>query len=147
MDAKTHFKSFIKSKQLRSTSQRDLIVDVFLKTERHLNTQELFDIVKKKNTKVGYATVARTLKLMAEAGLCEAVDFGDGYARYEHKYNHSHHDHLVCTGCGAFVEICSKRLENLQQKLVAQHGYVQVSHRLQIFGMCPKCQKSKPRVG
>ncbi len=143
MGAKTHFSAFIKSKQLRSTSQRDLIVDVFLKTERHLSTQELFEIVKKKNPKVGYATVARTLKLMAEAGLCEAVDFGDGYARYEHKYKHDHHDHLICTSCGAFVEISSKRLESLQQRLVAQHGYVQVSHRLQIFGMCPKCQKTK----
>ncbi len=105
MDARAKFNQFLRQKGLRQTKQRDEIVKLFLRMERHLSTQELFDIVRKKDKDVGYATVARTLKLLAESGLCRMVDFGDGVQRYEHKYGHEHHDHLICTKCGKFVEI------------------------------------------
>ena len=51
---------------------------------------------------------------MDQAGVCRRVDFGDGTARYEHHFGHDHHDHLICTRCGKFVEIFSPRLEKLQ---------------------------------
>ena len=143
MDAKVKFNQFLIKNGLRQTKQRDEIVNVFLKMERHLNTQELFDIVRKKDKNIGYATVARTFKLLEESGLCRVVDFGDGVQRFEHKYGHEHHDHLICTRCGLVVEISSPELERLQNTLVAAHGYVQERHKLEIFGICPKCQKGK----
>lgn len=143
LDARDRFSEFLSEKGLRSTRPRDFVVDAFLRTEKHVSTQELFDIVRKKHPEVGYATVSRTLKLLTESQLCREVDFGDGVARFEHEYGHSHHDHLVCTGCGNFVEVYNKRLEKIQDELVKEHGYVQQSHRLNIFGLCPKCQKKK----
>jgi Fur family ferric uptake transcriptional regulator len=144
MDAKVKFNQFLIKKGLRQTKQRDEIVNVFLKMERHLSTQELFDIVRKKDKNIGYATVARTFKLLEESGLCRVVDFGDGVQRFEHKYGHEHHDHLICTKCGKFVEIYNKKLERIQEELVRKHGYTQEYHKLDIFGLCPQCgRKSK----
>jgi Fur family ferric uptake transcriptional regulator len=145
MDAKAKFDRFLKQKGLRRTKQRDELVNVFLRTEKHLSTQELFDIVRKKYKNVGYATVARTFKLLAESGLCRVVDFGDGVQRFEHKYGHEHHDHLICTKCGKFVEIYSKKLETLQEELVKRHGYTQEYHKLDIFGICPRCGRESKR--
>ena len=141
MEAKEKFDRFIKQKGLRQTTPRQKVTDIFLKTERHLSTQELYDIVRKKYKNIGYATVARTLKLLAEAELCNIVDFGDGTQRFEHRYGHEHHDHLICTKCGRFVELFSKKLEKLQNELVKKHGFLRQSHRLDLFGTCPKCQK------
>ncbi|MHC4085431.1 MAG: Fur family transcriptional regulator [Planctomycetota bacterium] len=143
MDAIAKFNQFLLQKGLRRTKQRDELVGVFLRTEKHLSTQDLFDIVRKKNQDVGYATVARTLKLLAESGLCRVVDFGDGVHRYEHKYGHEHHDHLICLGCGRFVEIYSKKLEKIQDEVVKKHGYIQEYHKLDVFGLCPKCASKK----
>lgn len=143
LDAIARFNRFLKQKGLRQTKQRDELVNVFLRTEKHLSTQELFDIARRKNRNLGYATVARTLKLLAESGLCRVVDFGDGLQRYEHKYGHEHHDHLICTKCGKFVEIYSKRLEKLQEELVRRHGYTHEYHKLDVFGLCPKCAAKK----
>jgi len=145
MDARAKFNRFLRQKGLRQTKQRDELVNVFLRTERHVSTQELFDIVRKKHKDVGYATVARTLKLLTECGLCRVVDFGDGVQRFEHKYGHEHHDHLICTKCGTFVEIYSKKLEILQAELVKKHNYVQEYHKLDIFGICPRCGKKSKR--
>ena len=106
MDAKAKFNQFLGKKGLRKSKQRDKVVDVFLRVERHLSTQELFDIVRKKDKNIGYATVARTLKLLVESDLCTTVDFGDGVQRYEHKYGHEHHDQLICIKCGQCFDAC-----------------------------------------
>ncbi len=141
MDAKEKLRQFLRTRGLRQSQPRDVVSDVFLRTEKHVSTQELFELVKKKHKNIGYATVARTLKLLAEAGLCRIVDFGDGIQRYEHEYGHDHHDHLICSDCGRLVEIFSRKLEKAQDELIRKHGYEQVSHRLQIYGICPKCRK------
>lgn len=142
MNAKQIFNRFIFEKGLRQTSQRQQIADVFLSNERHLTIDELYRIAKKRYKSIGYATVARTVKLMLEAEICREVDFGNGAHRFEHKYGHEHHDHLICVKCGRFVEIHSKKLEVLQEQIVRKHGYVQEYHKLDIFGMCGRCSKS-----
>ncbi len=141
MDAKEKLRQFLRARGLRQSQPRDDVADVFLRTEKHVSTQELFELVKKKHANIGYATVSRTLKLLAETGLCRIVDFGDGILRYEHEYGHDHHDHLICSDCGKVVEIFSRKLEKAQGELIKKHGYQQVSHRLQIYGICPKCRK------
>lgn len=143
MGAKAEFEQFVAQKGLRHTQQREHVLDVFLATERHVTVQELYDLVRREHKGIGYATVARTMKLMCECGLCRQVDFGDGSLRYEHKYDHKHHDHLICLNCGRFEEIYSRKLEKIQDELVSQYGYVQENHKLDIFGLCPKCAERK----
>ena len=139
MDAKERFIQFAARKGLRRTEQRQHVLDVFLGTEKHLTVQELYDLVRRRHRGIGYATVARTVKLMCESGVCRQVDFGDGSQRFEHKHGHEHHDHLICVKCGRFEEIYSPELERIQDRLVKKHGYLQESHKLDIFGLCPRC--------
>ena len=145
MDAKEKFDHFISKKGLRRTAPRDIVAKIFLETEKHVSTEELYNIVHKKHENIGYATVSRTMKLLEEADLCRKVDFGDGVVRFEHKYKHQHHDHLVCTGCGKLVEIYDEKLEKIQDQLVKEHGFMQESHRLNIYGLCPKCRQNSSR--
>ncbi len=141
MDAKGEFEEFLVKKGLRHTSQRQQILRVFLATEHHVTVEQLCNLVKVKYKGIGYATVARTMKLLSECGVCREVDFGDGTRRFEHKYGHEHHDHLICLACGKFEEIYSLKLERIQDVLVKKYGYVQEKHKLDIFGFCPKCAK------
>ena len=141
MDAKERFEEYLKSKGLRHTGQRRWVLDVFLATERHVTVEQLYNLARNKHKEIGYATVARTLKLLSKSGICREVDFGDGMQRFEHKYGHEHHDHLICVECGGFVEIYSDKLEQLQDELVQKHRYIQEYHKLDIFGICPHCQR------
>lgn len=132
--------NFIRSKNLRRSDQRQQILDVFLKTERHLTAEDLYNIVKKKNPSIGYATIYRSLKLFSEAGLCRELQVDDGTTRYEHLYNHRHHDHLICTKCGKFVEIESPEIEALQDQLAKKNGFELIKHRLELYGLCSACK-------
>ncbi len=145
MDAIERFMKFAAHKGLRRTVQREHVLEVFLGTERHVTVQELYDLVRRKHKGIGYATVARTVKLMCESGVCRQVDFGDGSQRFEHKHGHDHHDHLICLKCGRFEEIYSPELERIQAGLVRKYGYIQESHKLDIFGLCPRCGGKKPK--
>ncbi len=131
---------FIRSKGLRHTPQRERILDIFLSTEKHVSVDELYKLVKKRYPGVGYVTVYRTMKLLSEAGLCGEIDFGDGILRFEHKYGHEHHDHLICTKCGRFIEVMKPEMENMQDKLAKRHGFTPTNHKVQIFGICRKCK-------
>jgi Fur family ferric uptake transcriptional regulator len=133
------FDDYIRKKGLRHTEQRDRILAVFLATERHVSVDELYRIIKKRYPEIGYTTVYRTMRLVAEAGLCVETDFGDGVARFEHKYGHEHHDHLICIKCGRFIEVYDRRIEKLQEVLVRKHGFKSEHHKLEIFGICKKC--------
>lgn len=131
---------FIREKRLRYTPQREEVLRAFLSTEKHLSADELHKILRKKNPAIGYTTVYRTMKLLEEAGLCNEIDFGDGIARFEHKYEHGHHDHLICTKCGSYVEVMKPEIEKLQDKLAKENRFIPLKHRLQIFGICRKCK-------
>lgn len=125
---------------LRSTDQRRLIVDIFFQAPNHVSIEELLAEVRKQDSKVGYATVYRTLKLLAECGVAFERKFGDGLTRYELADEESHHDHLICTECGAILEFEEPEIEALQERIAEKYGYLLKSHKHEMYGTCPDCQ-------
>jgi Fur family ferric uptake transcriptional regulator len=134
-------KDYVRLHNLRWTAQRHIIAKILFGSRQHFTTEELFQKAKAKDPAIGYATVSRTLHLLTDAGFCEQLDFSDGSMRFEVYDERAHHDHLVCTHCGTFIEVYSPQLEKIQTDLVKQHGFFESHHRLQIFGLCKICRK------
>lgn len=139
--AKEGFRSYLTTQGLKSTRQRDIILDEFLRAGAHLSTEELYLRLREQHPHIGYATVHRTLKLFAECGIAEPCHFGDGQTRYESSAGEEHHDHLICTDCGDIVEFENPQIEALQESVASQHGFRIERHRLELYGRCRKCQK------
>ena len=135
------FQEFIARKGLKSTRQRDVILDAFLSSERHMSIEELYLKLRSRHPNIGYATVYRTLKLFAEAGIALEIQFGDGQTRYEHLAEGEHHDHLVCTLCGAITEFRNDTIEKLQDEIAEGYGFIIETHKLELYGRCAKCRK------
>ncbi len=138
--AKDIFMSYVKEKGLRNTRQREIIRDAFLSENKHITVDDLYNSVKKTNPEIGYATVHRNLKLMCESGLAEEIKVGSSKTRYEQKYGHKHHDHLICLKCGKFIEVHDSRIEKLQDKLAEANDFVPQRHKLEIYGLCKRCR-------
>ena len=134
------FQDYLLAQGLKSTSQREIILDEFLRSGEHPSTEELYLRVRKKYPQVGYATVHRTLKLFAECGIASVRNFGDGSTRYESLSGDDHHDHLVCSQCGLIIEFEDDQIEKLQEKVARQHRFKVLDHRLELYGLCEKCQ-------
>jgi Fur family ferric uptake transcriptional regulator len=134
------FHEHLKRAGFKRTSQRDIILDVFLRTEGHSSAEELYQLVKVEDPSVGFTTVYRTLHLLVECGLAREEVMNDGRRRYEHQYNHQHHDHLICTECNDLIEFYSEEIEARQDEIARQFKFRPTHHSLRIFGVCHKCQ-------
>ena len=134
------FQEFIARKGLKSTRQRDVILDAFLSSERHMSIEELYLKLRARHPNIGYATVYRTLKLFSEAGIAREIQFGDGQTRYEHVAEGEHHDHLVCTRCGAITEFRNDTIEQLQDDIAKSYGFIIETHKMELYGQCAKCR-------
>ncbi len=141
--AAEHLSQYLAGQGLKSTSQRDAILHVFVSAGRHVSAEELYGQVKKSHPGIGYATVYRTLKLLADAGLAEERRFEDGFTRYEYRATDGHHDHLICTRCGEIIEFENDRIEELQISVARKKHFQVQSHKLEIYGLCSACQGKK----
>jgi Fur family transcriptional regulator, ferric uptake regulator len=138
---KKKFHDFIARKGLKSTRQRDIILDGFLSIDNHMSIEELYLTLRAKHPNIGYATVYRTLKLFSEAVIAREIHFGDGQTRFEHVAEGEHHDHLVCTICGEVKEFTNEAIEKIQADIAESYGYLIHTHKLELYGTCPKCRK------
>lgn len=134
------FTAYLQQHRLKITPQRRLILDIFLLEPGHVSSEELYAKVKRRDTSIGQATVYRTLKLLAGCGLAQAVSFADGITRYEPHFGAEHHDHLICELCGRTIEIMDPLIETRQEELAAKYGFTLVRHKMDLYGLCPKCQ-------
>ncbi len=137
------FLKHIQKQGLKRTAQRDLILEVFLRTEEHLSSEDLYRLVKTVDPTIGHTTVYRTIKLLTDAGLAREVRFGDGRAHYEHNYKHQHHDHMICSECGKVIEFFSAELEAIQDAMAARHRFEITQHLLRIIGICAECRRAR----
>lgn len=140
VESKSKFRDYLLIRGLKSTRQRELILEEFLRAGSHLSTEDLYLRLRRKNPRIGYATVHRTLKLFAECGIAEQCHFGDGQARYEASGQDEHHDHLICLACGRIVEFEDPRIEKLQDEVAGEHGFCIQRHRLELYGLCADCR-------
>lgn len=125
---------------LRKSSKRNAIITAFVASKKHLNADELYKIVKRKDAGIGFVTVYRTLKLLVQYGFAREVDFKDGFTRYEINDEPAvQHDHLICIQCGSVTEFKDPAIERLKDKASGDTRFRPVFHRFEIFGICRQC--------
>jgi Fur family ferric uptake transcriptional regulator len=139
---KRRWADYLRRSNLKTTQQRELIVETFLRTQGHISIDELLARVRRRNPRVGYATVYRTLKLLSEGGLAQPRQFGDQQTRFEVADEAAHHhDHLICAQCQHILEFENDEIERLQAEIAAKlGGFKIVRHKLEIYGLCPRAQ-------
>jgi Fur family ferric uptake transcriptional regulator len=134
------FLDYLEQKRLKLTRHRELILENFIGNEGHRSVDDIYRLVREQDPRIGYTTVYRTMKLLVDCGLAREIDLADGITRYEHLYNHEHHDHMICTRCGSSIEFYNAEIEALQDAASQQLGFKVVDHRLQIYGLCKDCR-------
>jgi Fur family ferric uptake transcriptional regulator len=134
------FLEHLQQNKLKLTPHRELILALFLADEGHRSVEDIYRAVREKDSRIGYTTVYRTMKILADCGLAREVDLADGITRYDHLYNHAHHDHMICMQCGKSFEFYNSEIEKTQESASEQLGFKVLDHRLQIYGVCRECR-------
>jgi Fur family ferric uptake transcriptional regulator len=122
----------------RATRQRAAVSSILDEIDDFRSAQDIHAILRSRGDSVGLTTVYRTLQSLADAGKVDVLRTGDGESVYR-RCSTSHHHHLVCRSCGRTVEVEGPAVERWAEKVGAAHGFVRVTHNVEVFGTCPDC--------
>jgi len=126
--------------QFKNTAHRSLVLDEVRLSQQHLTAGEIFERVRRRDARIAYGTVYRTLHLLAEHGLIQELTFADQASRYDGRVDR--HDHVHCLKCGALLDV------EVPEALVARHvaseqsGFAISNHHTVFAGVCPDCRSS-----
>jgi Fur family ferric uptake transcriptional regulator len=135
------FRSWLRAQSLPVTNQRLAIAEVVIGSADHLSADEVAVALEAHGEQAGTATVYRTLDLLVKSGLVVERDFGEGFRRFEAARDVPHHEHLLCTECGAVQEFRDERLERMTTIIAESHDFARHRHRLVIQGVCAACRR------
>ena len=135
------FQTFLRKKGLKLTKERMAVLKEVFSFHAHFEPEHLYLRIKDSGSKASRASVYRTLNLLVGSGLVEKVTRNEKSNVYEHTFGHTHHDHMICEGCGGIIEFYSEKLENLQKEICLGNGFDGKSHILEIRGYCTECKR------
>lgn len=92
---------------------------------------------------MGLATVYRQLEKLVEAGEVDVIISPTGEKLYRHCGNDGgHHHHIICRICGTSRAIEVTEVEEMAEVAAKRYRFSEVSHNLEIFGICEDCKKA-----
>ena len=134
------FRRFLKRKRLKFTTERAMILDAVLAKKGVFGAEELMDDLRESGHRVSKATVYRTLKHLVEARILSEVLIDSRQAHYELTFGQKPKGHLVCVETNEVVEFEAPEIEQLRDRVCAEHGYDPVSVRLVVYGVSPNAR-------
>lgn len=135
----------LKKNGCKMTPQRQKIVDVILENQhKHLNSEEIYTIIKKDYPEMGIATIYRTMQLLEKMNIVCKFDIDESGIRYEVRgMDDKHqHPHFICTNCGNIIPLKDIEFDTIQNKISDEYGFKITDYNLKLYGICKKCNKS-----
>jgi Fur family ferric uptake transcriptional regulator len=120
-------------------SKRDDVLAALRTARGPVSAQELHAGMRSAGTRIGLATVYRTLAVLEAEGLVDALRPTGGELRYRCCQSTGHHHHLICRHCGDTVELDADVVEAWIRDLAAAHGFRELRHVVELTGVCPDC--------
>lgn len=141
----------LEDKGYKATTQRNLVYEILNENkDKHLSTEEVYELIKNINPKIGIATIYRTLQLFEEIGLVYKHNFDDVCSRYElfseNTEVHQHH-HLVCKNCGKIIEVKEDLMNSLEEIIEKQYNFEILNHVVKFTGICNECRDKEKDNG
>ncbi|MDX6228586.1 MAG: Fur family transcriptional regulator, ferric uptake regulator [Frankiales bacterium] len=141
--------------RVRNTRQANAINDLLHEQDGFRTANELFAALRQRGDKIGLTTVYRHLNLLATLGEADVVHTDDGESQFRlcgsgrdlSGLVSDHHHHVVCRTCGRSVEVSAPKVEAWAEQVAAAAGYTEVTHTLEVFGLCPDHAKPSGRAG
>ncbi|MGD9123909.1 MAG: Fur family transcriptional regulator [Desulfarculaceae bacterium] len=123
----------------RVTPQRLVVLKILAESRNHPSVEQVYEQVRVDFPTTSLATIYKTMNLLKELGEVLELGFASWGSRYDGNRPYPH-PHVVCTKCGAIVDPEFAPLDDMSREMARMSGYRITHHRLDFFGLCPRCQ-------
>ncbi|PKM66926.1 MAG: transcriptional repressor [Firmicutes bacterium HGW-Firmicutes-2] len=125
---------------LRVTKQRKVLYEALLDEESPISAEKIYYELKGREVDINLSTDYRSLEQFVEKGLAVKTSLLDETKALFGINTHEHQHHLICTKCKEIVIITDCPIETYGLEVEKDYGYRISGHKLEIYGLCPKCQ-------
>ena len=132
--------SKLRGRDFRMTPQREAVIRLLITSAAHPSAEQVHEEVKKAFPAISLATVYKTAALLREIGELSEISTKEGGCRFDGR-NPQSHPHVICSGCKSIVDFDVVPLDDLMQEVARKTGYRLHDHRLDFFGICPRCAR------
>jgi Fur family peroxide stress response transcriptional regulator len=132
--------STLKANGNRVTPQRLAILSAFGDSRFHPSVESVYESLKPTLPTISLATVYKTISLLKRLNEAMEIGFGDDHNRYDVRSPHPH-PHLICLQCRTIVDSDFDPVTPVAQTLGERTGYLILGQRVDVYGICPNCQK------
>ena len=139
------FEEHIRRSGGRVTRERLELFDEIFRQHGHIDAENIYRSLRRRESKISRATVYRNLELLVDCGLVRRQRLGQRRYLYEHVHPGLAHDHIVCQVCHRVVEFISPAISALQREIARAHGFDPARHSLQISSVCAECAEQEPQ--
>ena len=134
--------SKLREKKFRITPQRLAVLKTLALSDGHPSVEEIHDNVKADFPTTSLATVYKTVTLLKQLDEVLELGFSDNGNRYDGNKPFPH-PHVICNECGAVIDPDLDVMSNISEEMAKITGYDITSHRLDFYGVCPRCKRGK----
>lgn len=127
----------------RNTWQREAVRAALAEARGFVSAQELHQRLREQGSTIGLATVYRALSGLTESGEADSVQAPEGENLFRSCAMEGHHHHLICRRCGDTRELAAEAVEAWSQQVAAEHGFAEIEHIVDIFGVCESCRGAR----
>jgi len=125
----------------RVTDSRRAVIDLICTRDGAFETADLVSDARRRKIEAARATIFRTLEILTGIGVVERLDLPNGDHSYVRCDSRAHHHHLVCTRCQRSIDLKDLGMTPILAQVARRTGYKIDRHRVELFGLCPTCQK------
>ena len=123
----------------KNSAAKEQILKILFSSDEHLSASEIQNKIKSEfKRNVSLTAIYQFLNFLQDFGLVLSFE-ENGINKFELNLK-SHHDHLVCTKCGATENFFDKDIEEKQEQICKNSGFKLEGHAMILYGICLKCQ-------
>lgn len=132
----------LRAHDLKATKPRLKILQYLMTHHNHPTAATIFSAISG-NEPTYRATVYNTLNKLVAAGIVIEIKNGDDSLHYD--YFVEPHFHIICKQCGKIADVYYPDFDQVENRMrleaEKQTGFTTSASHLEIFGICPECQK------
>ena len=106
----------------------------------HPSVERIYQQVRAHFPTTSLATIYKTVNLLREMDEVLELGFSNLGTGYDGNRPYPH-PHLICARCGVIEDLGIPQLSELPESVAGRTGYRIENHRLDFYGVCPRCQE------
>ncbi len=122
---------------MRSSKQRDLILDIINTNHNHMNAEEIYLCAKKIITNISLGTVYRNINQLVDHNMIIRIKTNEGNDRYDNVLEK--HYHFVCDKCHKIIDVYG----DINLNLNTFDGNDVIDYEIKLKGICKDCKRKE----